>query len=91
MAKFEFDLEQAEMALDDAENLLAVFWGFFAEERPSDENAELTEALWFAQSCKPYESVLNAAWDKVRKVRADMEATIEQQYRESKKKGGEAA
>lgn len=91
MAKFEFDLEQAEMALDDVENLLSVFWGFFAEERPSDENAEFTEALWFAQSCKPYESVLNAAWDKVRQVRAEMEAAINKGYIESRKKGGEAA
>lgn len=92
MANFEFDLEQAEQALDNAEDLLSVFWGFFAEERPFGEEVDVAAALWFIQSCKTYESVVNAAWDKVRKVRADMEAAIESHYREAKqKKGGEAA
>lgn len=91
MAKFEFDLEQAEIALGDVENLLSVFWGFFAEERQLNEKDDTVSALWFVQNCTPYESVLNAAWDKVRSVRADMEAVINKTYSESKKKAGEAA
>lgn len=48
--------------------------------------------LWFVNQCRIYESVINATWDKVRKVRADMEAAIEKYYREAKqKKGSEAA
>lgn len=90
--KFEFDLEQAEAELNNVEDLLAVFWGFFNEERPFGEEANAAAALWFVHQCKTYESVVNAAWDKVRKVRADMEAAIEKQYREAEqKKGGEAA
>lgn len=90
--KIEFDLEQAEVELDNAADLLAVFWGFFSEERPFGEDPDTAAALWFVHQCKIYESVVNAAWDKVRKVRADMEAAIENQYCEAKqKKGGEAA
>lgn len=90
--KFEFDLEQAEMELDNVEDLLSVFFGFFVEERPFGKKADATSALWFVDQCKIYESVVNAAWDKVRKVRADMEAAIDSHYREAKqKKDGEAA
>lgn len=68
------------------------FGGFFNEERPFGEKVDTTAALWFVHSCKTYESVINAAWDKVCKVRADMNSAIEKQYREAKqKKGGEAA
>lgn len=90
--KFEFDLEQAEVELNYVEDLFSVFWGFFVEERPFGEEVDVAAALWFIHSCKTYESVINAAWDKVRKVRADMEAAIERHYLEAKqKKGGEAA
>lgn len=41
MANFEFDLEQAEQALDNVEDLFSVFWGFFVEERPFGE-----KVLW---------------------------------------------
>ena len=91
MAKFEFDLEQAEQALDDVTNLLSVFWGFFNEERPLFEDPDTFKARWFVQGCKTYESVLNAAWDKVREVHADMEAAINKHYHKDNKKGGEAA
>lgn len=90
MAKNEFDLEQAEYELDNVEDLLSVFWGFFNEERPFGEKADTAEAIWFVKRCKIYESVINAAWDKVRKLRIDMETAIEKQYSESRKKGGEA-
>lgn len=90
--KFEFDLEQAETELDNVEDLLSVFWGFFAEERPFGKEVNTVSALWFINQCKTYESVVNAAWDKVRKLRADMEAAIEKHYHEAgQKKGGEAA
>ena len=77
MAKCKLDLEQVESVLRDTENLLAVFWWFFAEERPDEEKYDPAAALWFLQSCKPYESVLNAAWDKVRQVRTDVNTAIE--------------
>lgn len=91
MAKFEFDLEQAEIALDDVDDLLSVFWSFFVEERPFGDKVDTAAALWFVDRCGIYESVINAAWDKVRRVRAEMEAAINKGYIESKKKGGEAA
>ena len=90
MAKFEFDLESAECELENVENLLSVFFGFFNEERPFGKKIDATKALYFVDQCKTYESVLHAAWDKIREVRADMETAIEQYYHESKK-GGEAA
>lgn len=90
MANFNFDLESTECELENIENLISVFWGFFNEERPFGEKIDKTEALYFVKSCKIYDSVINAAWDKIRAIRAEMEAAIEQQYRESKK-GGEAA
>ncbi|MCH5204295.1 MAG: hypothetical protein J1F03_06075 [Oscillospiraceae bacterium] len=86
MARFEFDLEMAEQALDDVANLLSVFWGFFNEERPLFEDPDAFKARWFVQGCKTYESVLTAAWDKVRDVRADMEAAIDSHYKEAKSK-----
>lgn len=58
MAKFEFDLESAECELNNVENLLSVFWGFFNEERPFGKELNTAAALWFVQSCKPYESVI---------------------------------
>ncbi len=88
--KFEFDLEQAENELESIEDLLSVFFGFFVEERPFGE-VDTTSALWFVHQCKTYESVVNAARDKVRKVRADMEAAIENHYHGENTKGGEAA
>lgn len=90
MANFEFDLEIAEYELKNVENLLSVFFDFFNEERPFGEKIDPTEAIWFTDRCKTYESVINAAWNKIRKIRADMETAIEQHYHESKK-GGEAA
>lgn len=89
--KFEFDLEQAEQELDDVENLLSVFWGFFNEERPLDEKANTAAALWFVRGCRIYDSVINAAWDKIRKVRVEMESAIESHYHGENRKGGEAA
>lgn len=89
MANFEFDLEQAEMELNNVDNLLSVFWGFFNEERPLGK-ADTVANSYFVESCKTYESVINAAWDKVRQVRANMEAAIEKRY-SSPKNGGEAA
>lgn len=91
MAKFEFDLEEAENELDNVENLFSVFWGFFNEERPIEDNIDANSAEVFVRGCKPYESVLNAAWDKVRCLRANMEAAIEKHYHSKKSKGGEAA
>lgn len=49
MAKFEFDLEEAEQGLDNVENLLSVFWGFFNEERPLEEELNTTGTLVCAQ------------------------------------------
>lgn len=89
--KFEFDLESAEQELENTENLISVFFGFFNEERPVGKKIDTAEASWFVTQCKIYESVINAAWDKIRKLRADMEIAIEKQYSESEKKGGEAA
>lgn len=91
MEKFEFDLEEAEQELDNVENLLSVFWGFFNEERPLEEELNTTAALWFVQSCKPYDSVILAAWDKIRKLHAEMESAINNHYHGDKQKGGEAA
>lgn len=88
--KFEFDLEDAELELDNVDNLLSVFWGFFYEERPFGEKSNAAMNTWFVKRCKIYESVINAAWDKVRKLLIDMETAIEKQYSESRKKGGEA-
>lgn len=76
MAKNEFDLEQAEYELDNVEDLLSVFWGFFNEERPFGEKADTAAAIWFVKRCKIYESIINAAWDKVRSVRAEMMSAI---------------
>ncbi len=87
MANFEFDLENAEYELENVENLLSVFFGFFNEERPFGEKIDPTKAIWFTARCKTYESVINAAWDKVHKLRADMEAVTCGEN----KKGGEAA
>ena len=91
MARFEFDLETAEQALDDVANLLSVFWGFFNEERPLFEDPDAFKARWFVQGCKTYESVLTAARDKVRDVRADMEAAIEKHYHKDKDKAAVTA
>lgn len=90
MAKFEFDLESAEYELETIEDLFSVFWGFFNEERPFGEKIDTIASSLFVNQCKTYESVLNAAWDKVRRVRADMEAAINKGYLERRKNGGEA-
>ena len=84
---FEFDLESAECELEDVENLLSVFFGFFNEERPFGKNIDAAAAFWFVNQCEIYKSVLNAAWDKIRKLRTDMEAVTCGEV----KKGGEVA
>lgn len=89
MANFNFDLETAEYELENIENLLSVFWGFFNEERPLEEKANTTAACLFVTQCKTYESVFVAAWDKVQAIREDMETAIKKQY--GSKKDGDAA
>lgn len=84
MAKNEFNFEQAMVALNNADDLISVFLDFFTEERPLYEVSDTADARLFVQRCEPYESVILAVWEKVRKVCADMEHFI------SAKKGGEA-
>ena len=96
MAKFEFDLEQADVALENAENLLSIFWNFFCIERPAGEaKPDSTEVLWFVRNCKTYESVLNTALEKINAVHADIMVAIEKYFADEKKKsdkkGGEVA
>lgn len=91
MARFEFDLEDAVQELDDAENLLSVFWGFFNEERPFGKKIDATHATLFVEQCKLYDSVMRAAWGKVRSLRTEMESAIENHYHGDNQKGGEAA
>lgn len=85
MLQFNFDLESAEQTLDDAVNLLSVFWTFFNEKRPSYDTFETFKAAWFIDYCREYESVLNAACDKVREVHKDMEIAINSCFEEAKK------
>lgn len=85
MVDFNFDLENAEQLLDDALDLLSVFWAFFNEKRPSCDDPETFKAAWFIDDCKEYGSVLNAAFDKVREVHKDMVTSINNYCSEAKK------
>lgn len=90
MAKFDFDLETAEYELEIIDDLLSVFLGFF-EERP--EENDILAARLFVSQCKIYESVLVAAWDKLKAIRGDMKTAIAKYFEKEKlkKKGGDVA
>lgn len=87
MLQFNFDLENAEQTLEDAVNLLSVFWAFFNEKRPSCDDPETFKATWFIDYCEEYGSVLNVAYDKIREVHKDMVTAINSGFEESKKEG----
>lgn len=94
MAKFEFDLEQAVLELECVNNLLSVYREFFYDECPEAENCtneEKIDAFLFAARSRHFFSLIDASQDKIIAMRKEMAAAIEQQYRESKKKAGEAA
>ncbi len=90
MEKFEFDLEQARYELENIENLISVFWDFFSEGRPIGNPPDKCETFLFVQKSETYESVIITVWDKIRKIRADMETAIDRTCEKSRK-GGEVA
>lgn len=80
MTDFNFNIENADCELDDVEHLLTVFWEFFDQERPAGDPANIATALKFIQDCGIYGSLLDAAWDKIRAIHAEMVTAIKQHF-----------
>ncbi len=97
MANFDFDLETAELALENINNLLCIFLEFYENECPLEKDFskygkdyELS-AMVFADRSHQFESLVRAARDKVFELHKDMDAAIKNYFNESKKEGGEVA
>lgn len=90
MARMDFDLEQAQYELEQANNLLEIFSAFCNEECPAEPLASAAvEAVSFASRVARYQSLVYAAQDKIIAMTEAMGEAIKSYSEVRKAKGGD--
>ena len=93
MANFDFDLENAENELECVKDLLNIFREFFDMECPEvdeyDKKSSMSAVL-FAKRARHFNSLIEAAQDKVNTIHEAMRTAIDLHF-ENKQNGGDAA
>lgn len=94
MARFNFDLESAEIELEEVNDLLCIYQEFFENECPQEdecgEDAELSARI-FAERSYQFRTLIYAAQDKLSRLRKKMKSAIESHFHGDEQKGGDAA
>ena len=88
--EFDFDLEMAQVELECINDLLGIFNEFYGEECPAEDTDKMlsVRAVIFCARTHHYASLINAAQDKLIRLREQMNSAIESYY--ASKKGGAA-
>lgn len=77
---FDFDLENAEIELERAVNLLGVFREFFDNEIPDKNDSDPLGAVVFTTRIREYHSLVETAHDKIGAIRSAMETAIKDYF-----------